>query len=267
MLLQLHIQRPDRQVQAFDLLTAHQRHRADRVIQDPGVDDGRRLFAVLLGDLPDHLHRLFTVLIAAPKEPAARQRGPDHRVDLMRGQIVHVAVVEMLVADRVPLDLVRDELPVHRGLQRVELEGIEVGHAGLADQALRLQLFQGLGGIPRVKERILPVDQVQIDVIGAQSLQCFFAGPDHAVVRGIVVTEIAVHINATLRDQLDAAADGRVKGKRIAHQRLADRAPVDFCRVEGGDAALDAGIHERRQFLRAHVPAVQPPEALDNAGK
>ena len=63
-------------------------------------------------------------------------------------QEVHHARPEMLIAERIPFDLVCDQLAANGFIQSLELERIKVGYTDLADQSFLLQVQKGTSRLP-----------------------------------------------------------------------------------------------------------------------
>ena len=186
-MFQFDIQRLDGEVQAEKLLTAGKRDRANRMIHDPGIDDGLRVRVMAVRDLTDLRHGFLTELVPALEEAAAGHGGPDQRVDLVVGQIIHHPGIEMFKADRVPFDLVRHKLSVNGLVEHIEFHRVKVGNTDLSDQSLFFQVQQSTSGFPRVKAGIFPVDQVEVGMVRVQPFQAFMAGFYDTVIGGVVV--------------------------------------------------------------------------------
>ena len=154
----------------------------------------------------------------------------------------------MLVAERIPLDLVRHQLSFDGFIQSFELERIEVGYADLTDQSFLLQVKERPPCLPRIDQRIFSVDQVQIDTVSLQSLKAFFTGLYDTVVGRIVIAKrlpvdhLAGYTG--LCDQFDPPPDRRVLRKCFSHQSLAVSSAIDFGCVKCCNTSVDAAVHK-----------------------
>ena len=154
----------------------------------------------------------------------------------------------MLITDRIPFDLVRDQLSVNRFVQRFEFERIKIRYANLPDKTFLLQVQERTSGLPRIQKRILPMNQVQVNIIGLQSLQALSAGPQDTVICCIIVAErfSIDHRSGDpgLGDQFDPSADRRICSKCISHHALAECSSIDLGSIKCCDASVYASVHK-----------------------
>jgi len=95
-----------------------------------------------------------------------RRRGLDYGVGL-------AAVLDEIrpLEERVELDLVDRDRDVGDVVGTGQLVGREVRDADVADQALLVQCGHRVEALPQGDRRVRPVDQVQVEVVGAQPVE------------------------------------------------------------------------------------------------
>jgi len=69
--------------------------------------------------------------VVGVKHSSPRQRRPYHGMDSGRSQVIHHSGINMFKAHRVPLNLVRYQLPVYSFVKTVEFMKVKVGDAHL----------------------------------------------------------------------------------------------------------------------------------------
>ena len=115
-----------------------------------------------------------------------------------------------------------------RGLRRPQFGDIEVAHAGEADVALVDQVLHGAHGLA---DRViaLPVEEVEIEAIGAEALQAALAGAQGAVVARVGGEDFAY------QEHLVAAA-----GDGLAGEFFGASVAVHLGGIDVGEAEIDA---------------------------
>ncbi len=89
------------------------------------------------------------------------------------------------------LDLVEDGHDAGLADDAIQMFGVEIGYADRAGAALLLQAHEGLPGIhEQAAMRRRPVDEVEIDVIGAEAFQAFVESAQGGVEALPVVPEL-----------------------------------------------------------------------------
>ena len=108
------------------------------------------------------------------------------------------------------------------------------------------------------------MNQIQVQMVCMKPLQALLTGLFYPVVSCVIISKSALFENTGFRYQLDFVSNGAILFKGLPHQRLTERASVDFRRVKGGDSPINTFIHESGQFFCRPFPAVQPPESLNH---
>ena len=180
--------------------------------------------------------------------------------------------MQRVMLQRRQLELVRCQRDA--ALQQRELRWPELGRAEVQHLAFGVQRRQGLGQRVDIHQRIRPVEQQQVEVVGTQCTQRLLdRGPD---ARGQAVAglgprcqrtagSVRVHQpDAALADQLHPVAQRRAQCQRLAEQRL-DAAPaVEVGMVEAGHTQLEVALDPGQALLRGPTPFGQPPGASDD---
>ena len=210
--------------------------------QHPGQRHGRRIAAVLARDLAERG-------LAQQRPLSQRRIGHHHDLGLLafRQQLpfdaARAQMVEHLVGDAVAA--------VGHAGQLVEVARVEVADAPAPDLA---GLLQGLEGFDRLGQRMraAPVQEVEVEPVGAEPLQAALAGGDGAFARGVVRIDLA--------DEIDLVAQAP---HGLADDLLGDALAVHLGRIDQPDAELEPqldGGHLGRPLglALAHAPSAQP---------
>jgi hypothetical protein len=139
----------------------------------------------------------------------------------------------------------------------IEPLGVEVGEAPPADRAVLRQLLEGGDGVVE-RMRAGPVEQVEIDLIGAEAAQAPFAGDDGAAPGGVLGEHLA--------DQEDLVAPA---GDGLADQLLDRARAVHLRGVEERHPGVEAGAegaHCLVARIALHVPSPLPEDRDGLAG-
>lgn len=141
------------------------------------------------------------------------------------------------------------------------VRNVEVRDTPGADLALR---FQRLEGLHRLGEGMAtaPVQQVELDMVGAEALEAGFTGGDRAGAAGIVGQDLAdkEHLVAPSFD-------------RFTDDFLGTAIGIHFRRVDDGHAEIEAGAQAcgllgHRRLAFAHMPGTEAERRdLSSAGK
>ena len=190
--------------------------------QHPGKRDGRRIAAVLVGDL-------LQWRLAQQRALAQRRVGHDHDLGLLAlGQelpldAARAQVIEHLVGGAVAAAGHAGELG--------HVAGVEVADAPVADLAV---LAEGLEGLDRLGQRVgaAPVQEVEVEAVGLEALEAALAGGDGALARGVVGIDLA--------DEVDVVAQG---AHGVADDLLGLALAVHLGGVDEAQAELEAELH------------------------
>ena len=150
-------------------------------------------------------------------------------------------VVEHLVAS--------DDAFAHELDGVLEIARVEVRDAPRADFAVLLQRLEGAERLGK-RLRSAPVEEIEIDAIGAEPSQAFLAREERPRVRRVV------RMNLRREERL-----GAVAGDRLAHDVLHGSAPVDLGSVDVIHAAIDRAPNREDRFFaiaQLHLPCAQP---------
>ena len=140
----------------------------------------------------------------------------------------------------------------------------------MAHLAAFMQRDEGFGHVVGIHQRIRPVDQQQIEVVGMQMAQRLFrALYDMVAVGDVMADRIAGLGGGGDAARSPAPATGAAPASGAARRRtpVRRRNPVDIRVVGGGDAQFNMLFDERQQLLRRHAPFHQPPVTANHAGK
>ena len=149
------------------------------------------------------------------------------------------------------LHLVEQQWLTHGGFEQFDLSRRLVRHAEVPHLARCMQRVERLGDILGLNQRIRPMQQQNIEIIGAQR-------PERALYRLDDMLGRKVEIagpDARLALDHDAAAIGRRQLHRLAEARLAHMrgAAIDVGMVDHGHAARHRRIEQRPDVGIAHL--------------
>jgi len=134
--------------------------------------------------------------------------------------------------------------------QLAHVRRVEVGDAPGADLALVLQLLEGRDGLGQGRAAT-PVQQIEVDMIGAQPLQAARAGRRHAGARGVVRIHLADHEGPVA-----------LAGDRLRHHLLGAAVAVHLGGVDQRHAQVEAEAQRGGLVLGAALALTHPPGAL-----
>lgn len=143
--------------------------------------------------------------------------------------------------------------------QILHLVGVEIADAPMPDLA---GLFQRLESRDRLSQRdaARPMQQIEIDAVGAQALQAVLAGALHAGARGVG--------GQHLRDQESLVA---APGNGLRHHFLGAAAGIHFSGIDQRDAKIEAELQGvdftgTAAGILAHLPRALPENRYGFAG-
>ena len=159
------------------------------------------------------------------------------------------AVVDEAGNLQAELHLVHQQALAQAGLEELQLAGVEIADAEVLHFPGGLQLVKGLPHLLRLHQSVGPVEQEQVQVVGAQA-------PQDAVyaVQDVLLGEV-VHTGADAALALEhhLVPQAGLVLQHLAEGGLAVAAAVDVGVVEEGDAAVQRGADVGVQLFSAQL--------------
>ena len=98
------------------------------------------------------------------------------------------------------LQLVDEDFPGQIAAEQLDLRGVFVADAEVADLALRPQAREGLGDLLRLHQRVGAVQQQHVQMVHAQTPQAPFRRLEDVLARGVVA--VLADADLALQDEL-----------------------------------------------------------------